>query len=126
METPPKVLVVDDDSTMRLLVVDLLKQAGYKSSEIAEAENGQIAWGFLQSHPQVELVVTDGQMPKMSGDKLTDNIKTNGHRALVLLMTGKPGAMNKSYASPDCLLVKPFTFEDFLTAVKELTVGSPV
>jgi two-component system chemotaxis response regulator CheY len=62
-----RLLVVDDSSTMRRIIKNSLKTVGY--DEVVEAENGEGALARLQSE-QVDLVITDWNMPGMNGLEL--------------------------------------------------------
>ena len=72
-----RILVVDDFSTMRRIVRNLLKELGF--TNVDEAEDGAIALQKLQSGG-FEFVVTDWNMPNMDGLQL---LKTNGRPAVV-------------------------------------------
>ena len=67
-----KFLVVDDFSTMRRIVRNLLKELGF--TNVDEAEDGQIALQKLNSLP-FDFVVTDWNMPNMDGLTLLQNIR---------------------------------------------------
>jgi two-component system chemotaxis response regulator CheY len=69
-----KFLVVDDFSTMRRIVRNLLKELGF--TNVDEAEDGQIALQKLNSLP-FDFVVTDWNMPNMDGLTLLQNIRAN-------------------------------------------------
>ena len=60
---PPRVLVVDDESSIRSLIIRLLDQCGFKCDE---AENGQTALSRVRTG-EYDLVITDLKMPKMNG-----------------------------------------------------------
>ena len=62
-ERPPRILVVDDERSMRELLAIVLRREGY---EVLLAENGRIALGLLEREP-VDLLISDIKMPDMSG-----------------------------------------------------------
>jgi two-component system, chemotaxis family, chemotaxis protein CheY len=68
-----KVLVVDDNKHMRLLVSAVLEAFGVKT--IYEAANGEDAWKILTQNP-CDIVFVDWVMPGMSGVELTEKIRT--------------------------------------------------
>ncbi len=70
-----KVLVVDDSPTMRRIVVQMLKKIGY--SDISEAENGQAALARLHAEGNFELLLTDWNMPVMTGLELTQAVRAD-------------------------------------------------
>jgi len=85
LDGPLRVLVVDDDNSMRTLVKALLTHAGY---EVHEAANGQL--GFekaLEVRPQI--VVTDWLMPEMDGVEMTRALRQTklGRSIYILILT---------------------------------------
>lgn len=60
-----KILVVDDFPTMRRIVKTLLRQNGY--SNFIEAEDGAKAYETLRATPDIEFIVSDWNMPNMTG-----------------------------------------------------------
>ena len=84
-----KVLVVDDFATMRKIVRNILKQIGFE--DITEAEDGTVALRMIKSE-SVGLVVTDWNMPNMSGLDLLREIRQNPQTAnLPVLMVTAEG-----------------------------------
>jgi two-component system chemotaxis sensor kinase CheA len=74
----PKVLVVDDQFTVRELQRSILEAAGY---QVATARDGREALELVRRDSEVELVVTDIQMPAMDGFGLLEAIRSDGERA---------------------------------------------
>jgi two-component system, chemotaxis family, chemotaxis protein CheY len=108
-----KVLVVDDFATMRKIVRNILKQIGFE--DITEAEDGNVALRLIKSE-QVGLVVTDWNMPNMSGLDLLREIRQNPQTASlpVLMVTAeglKENVMDAVKAGVNNYVVKPFTAE---------------
>ncbi|MDI6852461.1 MAG: chemotaxis response regulator CheY [Deltaproteobacteria bacterium] len=108
-----KVLVVDDFATMRKIIRNVLKQIGFEN--IAEAEDGAAALQILKTE-QVGLVVTDWNMPNMSGLDLLRNIRANSQFAEVpvLMVTAeglKENVLEAVKAGVSNYVVKPFTAE---------------
>jgi two-component system chemotaxis sensor kinase CheA len=77
VETEPvrryRLLVVDDSITTRTLQKYILEKAGY---EVISASDGEEAWDFLERE-NVDLIISDVNMPNMDGIELTKAIKTN-------------------------------------------------
>jgi two-component system, chemotaxis family, chemotaxis protein CheY len=103
-------LVVDDSSTMRRIIKNALKANGH--AEVIEAENGEGAMTQLQAGP-VDLVITDWNMPGMSGLELVAAIR--GSEALrqvpVLMITTvaeKDEILKAMQTGVTNYLVKPF------------------
>ncbi len=73
--TAPTILIAEDSNFFRNQVKGYLTEAGY---QVVEAEDGQIAWDLLVDHrDEVTLVVTDIEMPNLSGLQLTERIKAD-------------------------------------------------
>ena len=108
-----KVLVVDDFATMRKIVRNILKQIGFE--DITEAEDGNAALRILKSD-KIGLVVTDWNMPNMSGLELLQEIRKNSQTSNlpVLMVTAeglKENVMEAVKAGVNNYVVKPFTAE---------------
>jgi two-component system, chemotaxis family, chemotaxis protein CheY len=104
-------LVVDDFSTMRRIVRNLLKELGY--TNVDEAEDGVIALQKLQSGG-FEFVVTDWNMPNMDGLTLLQTIRAtpNLKHLPVLMITAeakKENIIAAAQAGASGYIVKPFT-----------------
>lgn len=70
-----KLLVAEDSPILRQLLHDILKEAGY--SQIVFTEDGKEAWSYLEKQPSgnIDLLITDIEMPLMDGHHLTRRIK---------------------------------------------------
>jgi two-component system chemotaxis response regulator CheY len=106
-----KFLVVDDFSTMRRIVINLLKELGY--SNIEEAEDGAVGLKKLQAE-KFDFVVTDWNMPNMSGLELLQAIRADDKlkHLPVLLVTAEAKNDNivaAAQAGASGYIVKPFT-----------------
>ncbi|MGM0424886.1 MAG: chemotaxis protein CheW [Thermodesulfobacteriota bacterium] len=71
-KTRGKVLLVEDSDFFRSQVSNIIQDAGF---EVLSAEDGKVAWDLLQQNPQIQVVVTDLEMPNMDGFELTNLIK---------------------------------------------------
>ncbi len=112
MERPElKFLIVDDFSTMRRIVRNLLKEIGYLNAD--EAEDGQAALAKLRAQ-SFDFVLSDINMPKMNGFELLNEIRADSAlKALpVLLITAeakKEDIVTAAQAGASGYIVKPFT-----------------
>lgn len=113
MDVDPKMkfLVVDDFSTMRRIVRNLLKELGFNN--VDEAEDGVVALQRLQEG-NFEFVVTDWNMPNMDGLTLLQTIRSSpGLKHLpVLMVTAEAKRENiiaAAQAGASGYVVKPFT-----------------
>lgn len=107
-----KFLVVDDSVTMRRIVVNTLKSIGY--SQYAEAEHGKDALDKLEADTNINFVITDWNMPVMSGLELTKAIRSNSKtQTLPILMVTTRGVkediVQALQAKVSNYVVKPFT-----------------
>jgi two-component system chemotaxis response regulator CheY len=106
-----KFLVVDDFSTMRRIVRNLLKELGY--TNVDEAEDGAVALQKLNTG-QFDFVVTDWNMPNMDGLTLLQTIRQTPHlkHLPVLMITAeakKENIIAAAQAGASGYIVKPFT-----------------
>ena len=115
------VMVVDDSSTIRAMLTELLRQNGF---EIMEAEDGMAAQKMMKDK-RPDLVITDIVMPKMNGYELCRWVKNElpGGSAPVILCSTKGEAFDRHWGMKqggDAYIIKPFNPEEMLTAVKGL------
>ena len=106
-----KILVVDDFSTMRRIIRNLLKEIGYE--DVEEAEDGQQAFNKLKL-TTFDFVVTDINMPNMNGFQLLSAIKKDPTLATlpVLMVTAearKEDIVAAAQGGAAGYIVKPFT-----------------
>ena len=106
-----KFLVVDDFSTMRRIVRNLLKELGY--SNVDEAEDGAMALSKLK-HEQFDFVISDWNMPVMNGLDMLKSIRADATLAKlpVLMVTAeakKENIIAAAQAGANGYVVKPFT-----------------
>jgi two-component system chemotaxis response regulator CheY len=106
-----KVLVVDDQKTMRELVAAALRDIGFK--EIAEASDGALGLQSLLQHP-VHLVISDFNMPNMDGLGLLRSVRTNDvtKKAAFIMLTGRADkelVQRAQQFGVNNYLVKPFS-----------------
>jgi two-component system chemotaxis response regulator CheY len=111
MKPDMQILVVDDMSTMRRIVKNILKELGF--TNIDEAENGSEALTKLKEHP-FDLVISDWNMPVMAGIELLRNIRADdGLKHIPVLMVTaeaqKENLMEAIQAGVSNYIVKPFT-----------------
>lgn len=106
-----KILVVDDFSTMRRIVRNLLKELGF--TNVDEAEDGAVALQKLQPGG-FEFVITDWNMPNMDGLALLQSIRSSPQlkHLPVLMITAeakKENIIAAAQAGASGYIVKPFT-----------------
>lgn len=120
MEHIDTVLVVDDDSDIRELVVDYLNSAGYRATGAA---NGKAMRAYLANH-QVDLVVLDVMMPGDDGLTLCRELRCDRHQNLpVLMLTARSDDADRILGlemGADDYLVKPFVARELLARIKAI------
>lgn len=107
-----KFLVVDDSVTMRRIVTNSLKALGYSS--FVEAEDGREALAKLGADDTINFIITDWNMPNMTGLELTQAVRGNANTEdMPILMVTTRGVkddiMDALKARVNNYVVKPFT-----------------
>lgn len=126
MDKNLKILVVDDFSTMRRIVKNLLVELGFTAALIQEADDGVNAMAMLKAQP-FDFVVTDWNMPNMTGIDLLRAIRAEpALKALPVLMVTAENNRDQIIAAAQAgvngYIVKPFTaatLQEKLTKVFE-------
>lgn len=106
-----KILVVDDFSTMRRIVKNLLRELGFNNLD--EADDGETAWPKLKAGGY-DFLVTDWNMPGMTGIDLLKTVRANPQTANmpVLLVTAeskREQIIEAAQAGVNGYIIKPFT-----------------
>jgi DNA-binding response OmpR family regulator len=122
-----RILVVDDYRDIRQLSTEVLSHSGYK---VDTAADGAAAWEALQSKA-FNLLITDNDMPRLTGIELVRKLRSARMALPVILTTGNLRT-EKLVQNPSlqlaALLPKPFSVEELLgtvTNVLSATVGAP-
>jgi two-component system cell cycle sensor histidine kinase/response regulator CckA len=119
----PRILLVDDEKTVRVPLARLLTRAGY---EVLEASTGQDALKLLAEAP-VDLLITDLFMQEMGGLELIVNARAMKPRLRIIVMSGETPDRIAALAAPVPLtqfvtLFKPFTSDTLMeTVARELS-----
>ncbi len=114
MDTNMRVLVVDDFATMRRIIKNILLQLGFKN--IIEADDGTTAWEILEKGEPVDLIISDWNMPKMTGIELLKKVRSDDRfKDLPFLMVTaeaqKENIVEAVKYRVSQYIVKPFTPE---------------
>ena len=116
---PPRILVVDNDRDIRLLNAEVLKHSGY---EVDAAEDGAAAWDALYAN-NYDLLISDHEMPKVSGVDLLKKLRAARMELPVIMATGtlSPQELERNpWLRPAATLLKPYTVEELVETVKEV------
>jgi two-component system, chemotaxis family, chemotaxis protein CheY len=110
-----KILIVDDSGAMRMIVRRTLRQAGFDGHEISEAEDGTKALAAITASAP-DLVLSDWNMPNMTGIELLEALTKTGCQAKFGFVTTEatPDMRLRAFrAGARFLISKPFTAELF-------------
>jgi CheY-like chemotaxis protein len=129
MALPPaalarRILVVDDDPDLRDLLSLLLLGAGYR---VTCAEDGEAGWDALCAS-SYDAVITDNDMPRLTGLELLRRIRAGPLRLPVILISGAMPWHDAHLAQllpPGLAMQKPFALADLLASVRD-TFGCPL
>ncbi|WP_341914371.1 PAS domain-containing protein [Ferrovibrio terrae] len=115
------VLLVDDEAMVRMLIVDVLGEAGYT---VLEAGDGLAGLRILQSDAQIDLLVTDVGLPGgMNGRQMADAARASRPDLKVLFITGyAENALlrNGQLETGMSILTKPFEIDTLAGRIREL------
>jgi two-component system chemotaxis response regulator CheY len=115
-----KILVVDDSKAMRMIIVRTLRQAGFGGHAVTEAGNGAEAMAALRSDAY-DVVLSDWNMPGMSGIELLTAVKAAGMKVRFGFVTSEgtgPMRQQATDGGAEFLIAKPFTVEAFEQALR--------
>jgi len=112
-----RILVVDDESSVRFLLRVAFELAGH---EVEEAPNGLAAIQGVENGPVPDLIATDFMMPLMNGGELIARLRANPATATlpVILVSSSPGSERKTAA--DVFFRKPFDPEKLAECAADL------
>jgi two-component system chemotaxis response regulator CheY len=107
-----KLLVVDDSSTMRRIIKNTLQRLGHK--DILEGADGVEGWNALNTNPDVDMLITDWNMPEMNGLELVKKVRADSRfidLPIIMVTTegGKAEVITALKAGVNNYIVKPFT-----------------
>lgn len=129
-DRPRRVLLVDDDESVRLVTAQLLGNAGYQVLRAASATEALRHLDEQGHADPIDVVITDLNMPGMDGGALHREIGTRwpGLDDRVILMTGDPDAAlarRRNEHSTLRVLPKPFTRSVLVAAIDAAIAGLP-
>ncbi len=117
-----RILVVDDDGSVRVTIKSLLEDEGFYS--VQTAQDGEVAINLLKQQT-FDLLITDYNMPRMNGYELFKRCEVISSKLPVLFITGNilsEGVIEtiNSQSNVNCIY-KPFNAEDLFEIVETLT-----
>lgn len=116
-----KVMVVDDSDILRKLIKRLLKIHRYN---VLEASNGKDALDVLNNNPEIKLIITDYQMPKMNGFELVSHIRKKysiDQLAIIGISAHGSGLLSAKFLKKGAndFVNKPFVNEEFFCRISQ-------
>ncbi|MEH2247546.1 hybrid sensor histidine kinase/response regulator [Nostoc sp.] len=119
---PKVILVVDDAISLRQTLSLTLQKSGY---QVIQAQNGVEALEKLQLHPEIQVVVSDLEMPRMNGFELLSNFRQypNLAKIPVIILTSRSAEKHRQLAQElgaKAYLTKPYLEHEFISIIKGL------
>lgn len=117
------VLVVEDEQVVRDLVVDLLREMGYRSLQAVDGPSGL---ALVQSDVRIDLLLTDVGLPGFNGRQLADAACVRRPGLKVLFITGyaHDAAVSNDLLSPGMqMITKPFALETLAERIRDMIEG---
>ena len=115
-----RILLVDDTDVVRMMVSEVLSDAGY---HVIEAENADGALAQLRADAQIDMVVSDVGLPGMNGRDMADVARDLRPGLPILFITGyaeNAATRQEFLAEGMALLPKPFSLNDLLNTVSRM------
>ena len=120
-----RVLLVEDDAAVRLLVREVLEELGYDTVDAAEAD---AAIRLLASPMSIDLMISDVGLPGINGRQLAEIARQHRAQLPVLFITGyaKNAAIRSSFLGTNMdMITKPFSMSDLANKVGEMLSAQP-
>jgi CheY-like chemotaxis protein len=112
---PRVVLIVEDESFIRMLAADILQDEGFKVLEVATADE---AWPILESRRDIGVLFTDVNMPgSMDGLTLAARVAERWPRIRLVLTSGRHGLSNDEIPDHGRFVQKPYRQVDLMSAI---------
>ncbi len=119
------ILLIDDEESVRAIVLKILRRAHYN---VLEAANGEAALKVAETHPgKIDLVITDMFMPGLRGPEVAHKLAMTRPGLRVLFMSGYADQDLRTGVPPGAnFLNKPFSGADLAKTVEEVLKGPAV
>jgi CheY-like chemotaxis protein len=118
MGTGRKILIVDDNNDLRMVVAKMLSWLGY---EVSSADSGEGGLGLF-CQDQFDIVLSDYEMPGMDGVALACSVKKSSPQTPVVIMTGagRETVISRKSTAVDEVIAKPFTLAQIDETIQNL------
>jgi DNA-binding response OmpR family regulator len=120
---PRRILVVEDDTSIRRLCTIVLARSGY---HVDAAEDGAAGWEALQAN-QYDLLITDNSMPNITGVELVKMLRGQDAALPVIMASGaipRDELKRHPWLEIRAVLIKPYTVTELLKTVNEVLHGA--
>jgi two-component system, cell cycle sensor histidine kinase and response regulator CckA len=119
------ILLVDDEQSVRAIVLKILRRARYN---VLEAENGEAALRIAETHPgKIDLVLTDMFMPGLRGPEVVERLAPTRPGLRALFMSGYADQDARTGVPPGAnFLNKPFSGQELAKAVEAVLKGPTI
>ncbi len=120
------VLLVEDEESVRMLIVEVLDELGY---HVLQAANGDAALAFLKSHRRIDLMVTDVGLPGLNGRQVAEIARRERPHLRVLFVTGYAAhaAVRANFLEPGMdMIAKPFAVKELARKVAAMVGSAPL
>ncbi|WP_044416119.1 response regulator [Halarcobacter anaerophilus] len=117
-----KLLFVEDEADLVEIITDTLKKL---DANFLSAKNGQEALELIEQNRDIDIIVTDINMPVMNGLKMIEELKKRGFNIPVIIMSAhtETDFINKAKElGVDNYLLKPFDFIKFIDLITEMEI----
>lgn len=117
-------LVVDDSTTMRRIITNVVLQLGVLRDDIQEAEDGLKAYNLFQKN-EYDIILTDWNMPNMNGLSLVQHIRKIDPKIPIIMITtegGKEEVITALKAGVNNYIVKPFDANKLKEKINSLKI----
>tara|TARA_R110002020_G_scaffold212859_3_gene419511 strand:- start:129 stop:539 length:411 start_codon:yes stop_codon:yes gene_type:complete len=122
-----RILVAEDDPSVRAFVVSALTMKGHEV--VAEEDGGLAAETADAENGQFDLLLSDIKMPVMDGIALALDVAAKYPQIIIVLMTGFADQRERAHGLDALIydvIVKPFTLADLLAKIDDALAGKPV
>lgn len=117
---PQNILIAEDSDTIRVIIVKILRQQGH---HVTEARDGIEAWEILQKDNNIDIILTDINMPNLDGHQLCRFVRGRKELEFVPIIVVSTIADKEDIAmllnsGADDYIIKPFATEEFLARLR--------
>jgi len=115
-----KILVVEDEKDLNLLIIKMLKKAGYSADGCCD---GREALDYLAGS-DYDAILLDVMMPNMNGYELLKKLRDRGDDISILMLTAKDAVEDRVKGldlGADDYLIKPFSVDELLARIRAMT-----